>query len=551
MRKCYDKVASTYPKEYMSVTLTCSVNNFIQWDQGFEKSNILWFGLCILCIGLMLRWWQMKKRYWDYFAQIPGPFALPFIGNLVQLNVDLDELYCLMVGMRLLWGSEEGISKAWLGQKPYVFVSKASTVEPILCSSRLVDKSEDYKFLQPWLGTGLLTSSGAKWHSRRKALTPTFHFNILEDFVQIFAEQTDILVKKISSEVGRASFNIFPYVTLCTLDIICETAMGRRISAQSLSDSNYVRAVYEIGSIVQTRSASLFYQSDFFFRFSSLYRKHKKCIRILHDFSKKVIAERKKEILDDANEINGNKGSNYSLLVKKKRLAFLDLLIKASENGYALTDNDIREEVDTFMFEGHDTTSSAICWTIYLLGCHPEVQKKVVDELDLIFSQGYNERQPTLQDLKSMKYLEKCIKEALRLYPSVPLLGRNMTEDLKLGNYIVPKGTTVLMVLPVLHRDPEVFENPEKFDPDRFSSKNCIKRSPYAYIPFSAGTRNCIGQKFALLEEKCIISGILRKFVIEAAERREDIRISAELIIRAKNGLHIKIKSRSTKHSTL
>lgn len=93
--------------------------------------------------------------------------------------------------------------------------------QPILGSPKHIEKSSDYDFLHPWLGTGLLTSSGGKWHSRRKILTPAFHFKILDDFIDVFTEQSQVLVGKMQKESGKAAFNIFPYVTLCTLDIVC------------------------------------------------------------------------------------------------------------------------------------------------------------------------------------------------------------------------------------------------------------------------------------------------------------------------------------------
>ncbi|XP_015590054.1 cytochrome P450 4c3 [Cephus cinctus] len=509
------------------------------WDATVisRKMNPWLFVVLVILLWWICRWWQKRRRVIKYFKKIPGPPGLPILGNIVELNVDHDELFQRLMAMRFLWGHQEGINKAWLGNHPYVFLSKATTVEPILGSNRHIDKSSDYRFLQPWLGTGLLTGSGRKWHNRRKILTPTFHFKILEDFVEIFAEQTELLVNKVSCEIGQDSFNIFPYVTLCALDIICETAMGRQVFAQYDSDSDYVRAVYEIGSIIQTRQATLWYHPDCLFRLTSLYKKHQECIRILHGFSNKVIAERRREIKRTRNEtVSEDEG--------RKRLAFLDLLIEASQNGTSLSDEDIREEVDTFMFEGHDTTSSAVSWTLYLLGCHPNIQNEVVAELADIFGENDNGRRATLRDLQSMKCLERCIKETLRLYPSVPLLARRISEDVRIGKFLIPEGTTAMVILPMLHRDPAVFPNPDKFDPNRFLPENCTGRHPYAYIPFSAGPRNCIGQKFALLEEKVIISGVLRKFKIEAAERREEISLTGELVIRAKNGLHVRVTRR-------
>lgn len=121
---------------------------------------------------------------------------------------------------------------------------------------------------------------------------------------------------------------------------------------------------------------------------------------------------------------------------RKKRLAFLDLLIDASADGTVLSNDDIREEVDTFMFEGHDTTSAAISWSLFLLGSHPDIQERVLREIDDIMG-GDRERPPTMKELNDMRYLECVIKEALRLYPSVPFIARNIKEDVVIGKSIM------------------------------------------------------------------------------------------------------------------
>lgn len=140
--------------------------------------------------------------------------------------------------------------------------------------------------------------------------------------------------------------------------------------------------------------------------------------------------------------------------------------------------------------QGHDTTSASVCWTLFLLGTSPEIQDKIVEELDSIFD-GDRTRPPTMKELNDMKYLECAIKESLRLYPSVPFLGRHLHEDVQIGEYLVPAGTMALVSTYVLHRDKNVFPKPEIYNPDRFLPENSIGRHPYAYIPFSAGPRNC------------------------------------------------------------
>lgn len=299
-------------------------------------------------------------------------------------------------------------------------------------------------------------------------------------------------------------------------------------------------------------------QPDFIFKRTEDYRNHQRCLSILHEFSNRVIRERKEEIRkqkqSNNNTINGNANNaveanildgnnNAEEFGRKKRLAFLDLLIEASQDGTVLSNEDIREEVDTFMFEGHDTTSAAISWILLLLGAEPAIQDRIVEEIDHIMG-GDRDRFPTMKELNDMKYLECCIKEGLRLYPSVPLIARKLVEDVQIEDYTIPAGTTAMIVVYQLHRDPAVFPNPDKFNPDNFLPENCRGRHPYAYIPFSAGPRNCIGQKFAVLEEKSVISAVLRKYRIEAVDRRENLTLLGELILRPKDGLRIKISRR-------
>ncbi|XP_023370667.1 cytochrome P450 4V2 isoform X2 [Otolemur garnettii] len=430
--------------------------------------------------------------------------------------------------------------KLWVGPVPMLALYNAENVEVILTSSKQIDKSSMYKFLEPWLGLGLLTSTGNKWRYRRKMLTPTFHFTILEDFLDVMNEQANILVSKLDSHVNQEAFNCFFYITLCALDIICETAMGKNIGAQSNEDSEYVRAVYRMSDLIFQRMKMPWLWLESWYLMFKEGREHKKGLKILHTFTNNVIAER-------ASEMRTNEEYNEEPS-KNKRRAFLDLLLSVTdEEGNKLSHEAIREEVDTFMFEGHDTTAAAITWALYLLGCNPEVQKKVDNELDEVF--GKSDRPATSEDLKKLKYLECVIKETLRLFPSVPLFARTLNEDCTVAGYKVLKGTEVIIIPYALHRDPRYFPNPEEFQPERFFPENAQGRHPYAYVPFSAGPRNCIGQKFAIMEEKTILSCVLRHFWVESNQKREELGLAGELILRPCNGIWIKLKRRNADDS--
>uniref|UniRef100_A0A1I7XLW7 Cytochrome P450 n=1 Tax=Heterorhabditis bacteriophora TaxID=37862 RepID=A0A1I7XLW7_HETBA len=149
---------------------------------------------------------------------------------------------------------------------------------------------------------------------------------------------------------------------------------------------------------------------------------------------------------------------------------------------------------------GHDTTSSGIGFTMWWLGQKPECQQKVHDELDKVFVgliiTGDSDRQPTTDDLKQLVYLEKCVKESLRLAPSVPLIARRLAKDTIIGNTTLPEGLTVVIVPMTAQRDPRAYDIPEDFEPEHFDANRISGRDPYSYIPFSAGPRNCIGEKY-------------------------------------------------------
>ncbi|KAL7646987.1 UNVERIFIED_CONTAM: hypothetical protein RMT77_002244 [Armadillidium vulgare] len=484
-----------------------------------------------------------RQRKLSIINKVPGPKTRFLFGNTLELMGSPSENFELFRREILIYSC--GLTRIWIGLNPHLMIYKSSAAEAVLSSQKFIDKSSDYNALHSWLGTGLLTSTGAKWHKRRKMLTPAFHFKILEDFIDIFNRQSQKLVENLEVKCGGEPFNIFSYLTLCTLDIILESAMGRSINAQDNSNSEYVRAIYDMCSLVIKKQSRPWLQIGLIYKLLGYEKKEKECLKILHGFSYETIKERRKELqllkntkkIDQVDEVLG----------KKKRLAFLDMLLEYAEEHEALSDEDIREEVDTFMFEGHDTTAAALNWTLYLFGQYPEIQDKAYEEIESIF--GKSDRDATSSDIREMKYLECCIKEALRLFPSVPMFGRELKEDTEIGGYVVPAGTNVWILIYTLHRDPDVFSDPDAFIPERFFPENSVSRNPYAYVPFSAGPRNCIGQKFALMEEKVVLSTFLRKYKVKSLEKIKDLKLVGELILRPERETILKIFPRNEKRT--
>ena len=388
-------------------------------------------------------------------------------------------------------------------------------------------------------------STGNKWKSRRRLLTPTFHFKILNEFVCIHQKQSAVLIELLQAKADKGEFDIVPYITLCVLDIICETSMGVDIEAQYGSNSKYSETVFSMCELIQERQKSPWLWPDIIYNMTSSGRKHQEALNILHGFTNKVINDRIEQ-RKEKQVTNGNLASVTSIYSSSNHRiqAFLDMLLDEFDQGN-ISKEGVREEVDTFMFEGHDTTAASLQWVVHLLGCHPDVQSRLQKEVDKFFESLPADGNIVPGQLKDLFFLECVIKEALRLFPSVPLLGRDLTKECKLGPYHIPSGCSVIVAPTALHRNPEVWDDPESFKPERFFSETNTARNPFAYVPFSAGPRNCIGQRFAMMEEKVVLASIVRYFNITSTQVTDDIRKSPEIILKSMEGIMVRLETRT------
>lgn len=226
-----------------------------------------------------------------------------------------------------------------------------------------------------------------------------------------------------------------------------------------------------------------------------MYRSEQKALKVLHEFTDNVIRSRRKELLNSgASTDNSNED-----IGGKRKMALLDLLLESTIEGEPLSDIDIREEVDTFMFAGHDTTSSAISFVLHNLAKYPVVQQNVYEEITDAL--GNNHQNVSLKDLNNLHYLDLVIKESLRLYPIVPYFGRKLNEDVHVEGYTLPQYSNVYISPFIMGRNKDIFPDPMKFDPERFDVETTVeKMNPFSYVPFSAGPRNCIGKSFGVLK---------------------------------------------------
>uniref|UniRef100_A0A0A9XQ54 Cytochrome P450 4c21 n=2 Tax=Lygus hesperus TaxID=30085 RepID=A0A0A9XQ54_LYGHE len=495
-------------------------------------SVCLFTTIAILAVAVCSTFFKPSVRQLKLLHQLPGPFRIPIIGIAYDLAfMKYGEILNYL--KRTAIEGYERVCSAWLIGLPMVFLNSPPDVEVLLSSMKHIDKGVEYTPMKPWLQEGLLTSTGKKWHSRRKLLTPTFHFKILEDKTQTMFANARRFVEKLLSQNGKP-FDPMKKISRCTLDVISEAAMGVSLNSQDDQSSDYVAAIDRMTKVVAYRTLNLYLHRQWLWELTPMGAGNVRDIKLLHAFTGKIIAERRevysKRATDDSTDED---------IGQKKRKAFLDRLLALDMNN-----SDVREEVDTFLFEGHDTTAACIEFALFELGHNPDIQEIAYKEQYEIF--GNDPREATLADLQKMNYLERVIKECLRLYPSVPYISRTIHEDLHLKNIpTIPAGSNVIVMPFYIHRNPLYFPDPEKFDPDRFLPDECAKRHPFAYIPFSAGPRNCIGQKFAILEIKVILSTVLRFVLIESVTSKNDIRLAPVAILRPVEPLNIIVTPRN------
>ncbi|XP_076162479.1 cytochrome P450 4g15 [Ptiloglossa arizonensis] len=533
------------------------------------SATTVFLSLLIPALVLYYIYFRISRRHMIELAnKLPGPPGLPLVGNALEFLGSSDTIFQNIYHKSFEYNE---VIRLWIGPKLIVFLVDPRDVEVILSSQVYIDKSTEYKFFKPWLGNGLLISSGQKWRAHRKLIAPTFHLNVLKSFIDLFNANSRAVVEKMRQE-GNKEFDCHNYMSELTVEILLETAMGVSKSTQGRSGFEYAMAVMKMCDILHLRHTKVWLRPDWLFNLSKYGKDQIKLLEIIHGLTKKVIQRKKEEyksgkrnIIDSKALKNDTKNVNTTAVDgisfgqstglkddldvdddvgEKKRQAFLDLLIEAGQDGVVLNDQEVKEQVDTIMFEGHDTTASGSSFFLSMMGCHPDIQEKVIQELDEIF--GDSDRPATFQDTLQMKYLERCLLETLRMYPPVPIIARDVKSDLKLvsGNYTIPAGCTVVIGTIKMHRQPHIYPNPDNFNPDNFLPEKTANRHYYAFVPFSAGPRSCVGRKYAMLKLKIVLSTIMRNFRVRSDVKETDFRLQADIILKRAEGFKIKLEPR-------
>ncbi|XP_021962907.1 cytochrome P450 4C1 [Folsomia candida] len=467
--------------------------------------------------------------------KFPAAWKLPIVGSIPLMLGSPESMSSRVAIGTWLWGR---VFTFWLSHIPYLVITDADAVQKVLSSTKYIEKGKNYNQFEWLLGNGLITSNGHMWKEDRRLLSPSFKYQRFDGFLTYFNKHSKILVeildkvfvegnsKKDKSGGKEKDVNLHPYLSRATMDFISESALGLDSNFQSDIHAKFLEGVHMALAAVRTRVTRPWLTVPIIWDIFGFGKEEKAATAVFSEIMNENILKRREILSNNDGAIAGTK-------------PFIDALLDCKSN------KDITGHIHTIFGAGFETTASGMNYTLFLLALNPHLQAKVHEELDQVLGKTSEDLDVTFAHLADLKYLEMCIKETLRLFPPAPAILRNAVEDIPLETgQVIPKGVDMLFFLRDVHLDPRHFPNPGKFDPDRFLPEACASRHPYAYIPFSAGPRNCLGLKYAMVQMKCCLSHILRHFKVSTQQKRDDLKIVYGMVLETSPAIELTLTPR-------
>lgn len=373
--------------------------------------------------------------------------------------------------------------------------------------------------LGKFIGNGLFGSEGKLWEQQHKLIKPALHHKLVQDYIATIHAETQLLLRawKLKAE-KKVLVDIEYDINELMLRILIKTQFTSKAEEDYKLILKNFRTLLNENSTIK-RSLQLAKNTI------------RKLLFLKPQRSKKLI-----EALDFIDHLIASIRKTGKQDPASRGLALI-ILEDALKTGL-ISEQQVIDEIKTFFFGGFDTTASALTWALYSNAKQKDPSVKLHAEI----AEVIGAKAPSFEDIPKMKYTKQFIQESLRLYPPVFLLVRESVSDDNMNGYFVPKKTWTAINVYSLHRHPEFWENPEKFDPTRFEPEN-FKGKTFAYIPFGQGKRACIGQPLAMAELQMILPMILQQFKLEPADTKEPI-ITPDIIIKPKKPMMMRLTAR-------
>jgi cytochrome P450 len=365
-------------------------------------------------------------------------------------------------------------------------------------------------FAQPLLGNGLLTSEGSEHRRHRRLIAPAFGQGQMRDYAAVMSRRGEVLLEGM---LNRSDVDITQEAMRVALEIAAEALFGADLTGQASRIGEVVTDAIE--GLQATMTVSLPLPP---FVPTPTNRRLQRAVRKLDQVVYKMIGDRRR--------------------AKEQRNDVLSLLLSARDgDGSSMSDRQVRDEVMTLFLAGHETTAVSLIWTLVLLARHPDIRRKVEEEVDRVLGG----RAPCFEDAEQLSLTLRVLKESMRLFPPVYMLGRRATRATSVGGHRVRKNQVMLINTFGMHHRADLYPDPERFNPDRFLPENEAKRPRLAYLPFGAGPRVCIGQQFALLEGQMVLASWLRRARFDLVEPHRVIEFHPLITLRPKGAVMMSV----------
>jgi cytochrome P450 len=440
---------------------------------------------------------------------IPHVAEPPLIGSMNAFQKDRLSLF------RRVSATYGDIARMNFGPFPVIFINAPDLVQQVL-----VEHAQDFdkglvlhRAFTPIIGNGLVNNEGDSWRVQRKLMAPPFQHRNIARYGETMVEYTE----RAQSAWRDGS----------TIDLDHEmTALTMSIVGKTLFDADVLSETDELGGAITEALLYMQYTLDHIFPIP-LNIPTPRSRRVRHALA--VIDERMHAMIAD-HRAHPDRGD------------LLDLLLQARyDDGSVMSDKQIRDEALTVFVAGHETTANALAWGFYLLATHPEIYAKLQDESERVLGT----RSATLADLPNLPYSLQVFKEAMRLYPPAYTIGRTALRPVDIGGYHINKNDIIIIGNYTIQRRPEFFgPTPDAFNPDHFTPENEKRLPRYAYFPFGAGPRICIGNQFALMEGQLLLATLAQRLTFELVPGQQIVP-QPVFTLRQKNGCKVVVHRRA------
>jgi cytochrome P450 len=440
----------------------------------------------------------------------PGPPGYPLVGNMLEFRHDVLKLG---VDAARTYGD---VVRFKLGPHVIHLINHPDHVEHVLVHNQANYDRATRSAAQIALvcGQSLLTTSGAIWRSERRLVQPALQHRSVQAFVSVMTSATAAMLDRWSSHARDSRpLDVASELSRLTYTIVGKALFGADVSRDAdlvehalatLLDLTYARLERLINLPLWVPSPG-----------NRRFHEARLAIdRVVY----RIINERRERPEDHAD--------------------LLAHLLRAVDDGGSggMTSTQLRNETLTLLLSGHETTASALSWTLFLLATHPEIERRFRSEVAAVIGDA---REPSLEDVSHLEYTGMVLNEALRLYPPIWVLERRAIAGDIIGGYHIPAGSTVVVSPFILHRHEAFWPDPSSFDPERFAAPQTAGRPPHAYLPFGAGPHQCIGAHFATLEARIILVMLAQRYRLELMPH-PPVEPKAGITLRLRHGLHMR-----------